>query len=158
MSYVSNSLGSGMLAGPTGLLGAFYRSTPAPLADLLSFSNRETGNARLGASKVAGPSAQPNSKSLPCRAAYFFGIVEVVLPSRKQGKSGTPILNPANVESRDRGGLVKFSDSVRLHGASETQAKVLKGTEKNLFLIYTSRKWAENSGVIVIMDVSVTTP
>ena len=56
MSYVSNSLGSGMLAGQTGLPGAFCRSTPAPLADLLSFSNRETGNARLGASKVPQPS------------------------------------------------------------------------------------------------------
>ena len=56
MSYVSNSLGSGMLAGPTGLPGAFCSSTPAPLADLLSFSNRETGNARLGASKVPQPS------------------------------------------------------------------------------------------------------
>ncbi len=27
-----------------------------------------------------------------------------------------------------------------------------------VFLTYTSRKWAENSRVIVIMDVSVTTP
>ncbi len=28
----------------------------------------------------------------------------------------------------------------------------------SVFLIYTSRKWAENYGVIVIIDVSVTTP
>ena len=58
MSYVSNSLGSGMLApaGPTGLPGAFCRSTPAPLADLLRFSNRETGNTQLGPAKVPKPS------------------------------------------------------------------------------------------------------
>jgi hypothetical protein len=56
MSYVSISLGSGKLAGLPGLPGALCSSTPAPLADLLSFINRETSNARLGASKVPQPS------------------------------------------------------------------------------------------------------
>jgi hypothetical protein len=36
-----------------------------------------------------GLSAQPNSKSRPCRAAYLWGMVEVRLPSRKHGESGT---------------------------------------------------------------------
>ena len=56
MSYVGIILGSGTLAGPPGLPTALRRVTPAPLADLYRFSNGETGNPRLGPSKVPQPS------------------------------------------------------------------------------------------------------
>ena len=35
------------------------------------------------------PSAHPNSKACFCRPAYLYGIVDVVLPARWQGNSGT---------------------------------------------------------------------
>ena len=56
MSYVGIILGSGTLAGPPGLPTALRRVTPATLEDLYSFSNGETGNPRLGPSKVPQPS------------------------------------------------------------------------------------------------------
>ncbi len=56
MSYVCISLSS-TLGGLSGLPGALCQCTPAlwPLADLLCFSNWETGNTRLGPSKVPQP-------------------------------------------------------------------------------------------------------
>ena len=48
-------------------------------------------------------------------------------------KEWTPakkVLNQSNIEGRKWGGLVKLSDAVRLHSASELQVKVLKGAEK----------------------------
>ena len=55
ISYVSISL-CYTFPGPPGLPGALCRVTPAPLADLLRFSNRETGNTQLGPAKVPKPS------------------------------------------------------------------------------------------------------
>ena len=80
-----------------------------------------------------GPSAQPNAKSRLCRAAYLYGIVEVMFPSRKHGNSGTlpRISSTLPTESRNRGGLVKLSDSPTFHGTSHAKQKVLKGTKKN---------------------------
>ncbi len=56
MSYVCTSLSS-TLGGLPGLPGALCSCTPAlwPLADLLCFGNRESGNTRLGQSKVPQP-------------------------------------------------------------------------------------------------------
>jgi hypothetical protein len=58
MSYVCISLSSTLqVGGLPGLPGALCSCTPAlwPLADLHCFSNRETGNTRLGQSKVPQP-------------------------------------------------------------------------------------------------------
>jgi hypothetical protein len=82
------------------------------------------------------PSTNLNSKSRlqVCRAAYLCGIVELVLPSRKHGNNGTrPRTSPTllQVRRRNRGGLIKLSDSVRFYGACDVQAKVFKGAEEN---------------------------
>ena len=108
MSYVGIILGSGTLAGPPGLPTTICHITPAPLADLHCFSNGETGNSRLGPSKVPQPSvdliymaASARFKSLgrPVGTAewevptlsssveHVCGMVEVI--AIKEAKSGT---------------------------------------------------------------------
>jgi hypothetical protein len=57
----------------------------------------------------------------------------------KEWNPAKKVLNQPNVENRNREGRVKVSDSVRLHSASESQAKVLKGTEKNQVQRYVIR-------------------
>ena len=159
MSYVSSILHS-TLAGPPGLPGALCRRTPAPLADLLSFSNRETGNSRLGPAKVPQPSVDliymaPSARSLArsvstaeCEVSFLPSSVLVwnggggaaIKEAWKEWNPTKNVLNLANVESRYRGGLVKLSDSVELHGASERQAKVFKCAEKNQVERYVIRR------------------
>jgi hypothetical protein len=148
MSYVNISLCC-TFPGPPGLPGALCRVTPAPLADLLRFSNRETCNTRLWPAKVPkpsltsytwlplrdpwpGPSAQPNSKSRPCRVLVWNdGGGVAIKEAWKEWNPAKEVLNLANVERRNGWWLIKLSDSVRLDGASESQAKVLKGAEKH---------------------------
>ena len=79
-----------------------------------------------------GPSAQPNSKSRPCRVLVWNGGGGVAIKEAwKEWNPAKEVLNLANVERRNGWWLVKLSDSVRLDGASESQAKVLKGAEKH---------------------------
>jgi hypothetical protein len=146
-------LAGSTLAGPPGLPTALRCVTPATLVDLYSFSNGETGNPRLGPSKVPQPSvdliymvASARFKSL----GRPVGTAELEIPTlsssvlvwnggggvaiKEAWKERNPtknVFNFANVESRYWGGLIKLSDSVRLHGASDAQAKVLKGAEKH---------------------------
>ena len=58
----------------------------------------------------------------------------------KERNSTKNVFNFANVECRYRGGFIKLSDSVRLHGASDAQAKVLKGAEKHQVEGYVIRR------------------
>ena len=155
MSYVGIILGSlsGTLAGPPGLPTALRRVTPAPLADLCRFSNGETGNPRLGPSKVPQPSVDLIYMAASARFKSLgrpVGTAELEVPTlsssvlvwnggggvaiKEAWKKRNPtknVFNLANVESRYRGGFIKFSDSVRLHGASDAQVKVLEGAEKH---------------------------
>jgi len=158
MSYVCISLSS-TLAGPPGLPGTLCRSSPAPLADLLCFSNRETGNTRLGPSKVPQPgvdliymaasarfrpmsvsTAECEVSSLSSRVLEWnCGGGIAIKEAWKEWNPAKKVLNQSNVEGRNWGGLVKLSDSVRLHSASELQVKILKGTEKNQVQRYVIR-------------------
>ena len=152
MSYVGIILGRSTLAGPQGLPTTLCRITPAPLADLHRFSNGETCNLRLGPSKVPQPSVDLIYMAASARFKSLgrpVGTAELEIPTlsssvlvwnggggvaiKEAWKERNPtknVFNFANVESRYRGGLIKLSDSVRLHGASDAQEKVLKDAEK----------------------------
>ena len=99
---------------------------PAPLADLLRFSNRETGNTRLGPAKVPKPSvvliymaasARSLSRSvstaefevptLSCNVLVWNGGGGAAIKEAwKEWNPTKNVLNLANVESRNRLGLV----------------------------------------------------
>jgi hypothetical protein len=138
MSYVNISLCC-TFPGPPGLPGALCRVTPAPLADLLRFSNRETGNTRLWPAKVPKPSvdliymaasarslarsvstAEFEVPTLSCSVIVWNGGGGAAIKEAwKEWYSNKNILNLANIEGGNGGGLVKLSDSVGLHGACE---------------------------------------
>ena len=108
MSYVGIILGSGTLAGPQGLPTAFAAS-PLQLLRISTVlaterpATRGWGRPKFHSqaltsytwlplrisSPLAGQSEQLNWKSQPCQTGYLCGMMEVVLPSRKHGKSGT---------------------------------------------------------------------
>ncbi len=75
----------------------------------------------------AGPSAHPNLKAYFCRAAYLYGMVEVVLPSRKQGKSGTC---PRRFSTLPTYRVGTEEDSCSFLIPFDSQAKILKCAEK----------------------------
>ena len=138
MSYVGIILGSlsGTLAGPPGLPTALRRVTPAPLSDLYRFSNGETGDPRLGSSKVPQPSVDFIYMAAPaCSYSLARSVCTAIfkVPTLTccvlvwNGRGGIAIkeawkesrwhqtknvLNPANVESRYRGWLVELFDSI----------------------------------------------
>ncbi len=132
MSYVCISL-SRTLAGQPGLPGALCRCSPAPLADPLRFSNRETGDTRLGPSKVPQPSvdlihmaasalsgpmsvstAECEVQSLSRRVLVWnCGGGVAIKEAWKGWNPAKKVLNQSNRESGNRRGLVKLSDSVR---------------------------------------------
>ncbi len=127
MSYVCISLSS-TLAGPPGLPGTLCSSSPAPLADLLCFSNRETGNTSLGQSKVPQPgvdlihmaaSARFRPMSVSTAAWEVSSLSRRVLEwncgggiaikeAWKEWNPAKTVLNQSNVEGRNWGGLESF--------------------------------------------------
>ena len=126
MSYVSSSLRLGCTLAVSQALFA------AALADLLHFSNRETGNTRLGPAKVPQPSvdlinmaasarslarsvstAKCKVPTLSCSVLIWNGGGGVAIKeARKEWNPTKKVLNLANIESRNRGGIKKLSDSV----------------------------------------------
>ncbi len=162
MSYVCISISS-TLAGLPGLPGTLCRSSPALLAYLLCFSNREIGNtqAGLGPTKVPQPgvdlihmaasvrflpmsvsTAECEVSSLSSRVLEWnCGGGIAIKEAWKEWNPAKKVLNQSNVEGslRNWGGLLKLSDSVRLHSASELQVKVPQGTGKNQVQRYVIR-------------------
>ena len=66
-----------------------------------------------------GPSALPNSKSRPSVLVWNGGGGAAIKEAWKEWYSTKNILNLANIEGGNGGGLIKLSDSVGLHGACE---------------------------------------
>jgi hypothetical protein len=98
------------LSCPFRLPGSLSLLRPGRLADQLRIGHRQTTNARLGAPKCPKPS------------------VDLIQNERYLSKK---VFNPSNIESRNEGGLIQFSHSVWLHGASHLQAQILKDSEED---------------------------
>ena len=133
MSYASICLCS-KLAGLPGLPGTLQSCTLDLPVDFLGFGNRETTNPRLGAAKVPQPSvdliymaasacsyslarsvctAKFEVPTLTCCVLVWNGGGGVAIKEAwKEWHPTKNVLNPANVQSRYRGWLVKLSDSI----------------------------------------------
>ena len=107
--------------------------------------------AGLGPTKVPQPGVDLINMAAPARSlasAVCTPEFEGLLPSssvlvwngrggvamkkaRKEWHPPQKVRCPANVESRDRRGLIQLSNSVRLHGPRGVKEKILKGAEEN---------------------------
>lgn len=134
LSYVISNLGfsCSTLAGLPSLPGGLCRFTPAPLADLLCRSHRETSNTRLWPAKVPQPSVDliymaASARSLErsistakfkvqtlssCIFVRNGGSQVAIQEAWREWNPTENILNPANIESRNGGGLIKLSESI----------------------------------------------
>ncbi len=54
-----------------------------------------------------------------------------VKEARKEWHPPKEVLNSANIEGRDRRGLVQLPSSIGLHGARGLKVQILKGTEEH---------------------------
>ncbi len=54
-----------------------------------------------------------------------------VKEARKEWHPPKEVLNSANIEGRDRRGLVQLPNSIGLHGARGLKVQILKGTEEH---------------------------
>ncbi len=125
LSYVISNLGfsCSTLAGSPSLPSAPRRFTPAaPLADLLCFRHVIYMAASARSLERSISTAECKVPSLSsCIFIWNSGSYVSIQEAWKQWNPTENILNLANIESRNRGGLVKLSDSVAFHGASDAK-------------------------------------
>jgi hypothetical protein len=141
------------LASPLSFPSSLGSLGPGLLADLFSLGHREPAHARLGAAKIPQPGVDLVYMAAPPRGrACTIGKVALkgdllsatvlmwtsrgCIPVQKACSSET-VLNPSDVESRNRGGLVHLVDSVRFHrsssleSSSKPESKALKKTKSS---------------------------
>ena len=139
------------LPGLAGLCSALGRIRSGLAADPFSLNHRKASNARLGPAKIPQPCVDLVNMTAPAgslpwtvstsklEGLYLSRGVLVrncwcwvsIKEARKQWHSSEKILNPANIESWDRGRFIQFSYAICLHCARNWQAKILKGTEEH---------------------------
>ncbi len=59
------------------------------------------------------------------------GVSSSVKEARKEWHPAKEVLNSANIEGRDRRGLIQLPNSIRLHGARGLKVQIPKGTKEH---------------------------
>jgi hypothetical protein len=147
LSYLVNST----LPGLPGFCSAPGRFRPGLSAYPFGFSDRKPADSRLGPAKVPQPGVDFVNVTAPARSlacsvstAVFKGLLlsrsilvrnsicgVSVKEARKEWPPPKEVLNSANVEGRDRRGLVQLPNSIGLHGARDLKVQIPKWTEEH---------------------------
>ena len=121
------------------------------LEDPFGFCDRKPCNSRLGSAKVPQPGVDLVNMAAPARSlAWSVSTAErkglllsrsilvwnsrccvSVKKARKEWHPPKKVLNSADIEGRDRRGLVQLPNSICLHGASGLKVQILKGTKEH---------------------------
>ena len=136
------------LPGPHSTLG---RIRSGRSADPFGCCDRKPCDSRLGPAKVPQPGVDLVNMAAPARSlAWSVSTAErkglllsrsilvwnsrccvSVKKARKEWHPPKKVLNSADIEGRDRRGLVQLPNSICLHGASGLKVQILKGTKEH---------------------------